>query len=319
MRRLKLPKSQRVTSRAEGSRENAVIEIDGRELKVSNLDRVLYPQTGFTKGDLIDFYAAIAPVLIPHLRDRPITMRRFPQGVDEDGFWEKQCPAFRPEWVATAPIRSDSAKRTVDYCLVNDPATLVWMANLACVELHVSLAEADTRARPTSAVFDLDPGKPADILDCAEIGLLIHQTLASQGLDSFAKVSGSKGIQVYVPLNTETDYEKTSGFAHSLARAFEQEMPDRVVSKMKKSLRPGKVLIDWSQNSEHKTTVAVYSMRATPTPSVSAPVGWQTLQSALDADDADRLRFDPETVIRAARSGDDPFAPLLALEQALPS
>ncbi|MDQ2622325.1 MAG: non-homologous end-joining DNA ligase [Actinomycetota bacterium] len=315
----RLPKGERITDQAKGSAESSLLEVDGRELKLTNLDRVLYPEAGFTKRDLIDYYAAVAPVLIPHLRDRPITMRRFPQGVEDDGFWEKQCPSFRPEWVETAPIESDSAGRTVDYCLVNDLPTLVWMANLACIELHVSLAEAVTRARPTAVVFDLDPGPPADILDCAEIGLLIHETLASQNLESFAKVSGSKGIQVYVPLNTKTDYESTGGFAQALARAFEQEMPDRVVSNMKKSLRRGKVLIDWSQNSEHKTTVAVYSMRAKATPSVSQPVRWDALRSALDRNSPEELRFGPRRVIESIRAEGDPFGPLLTLEQELPS
>ncbi len=316
---MRLSRSLRITNGAQGGPDRSTLAVDGREIKLTNLDRVLFPETGFTKRDLIDYYAAVAPVLLPHLRDRPLTMRRFPSGVDEEGFWEKHCPDFRPDWVATAAIESDSAKRTVEYCLVNDLPTLVWVANLACVELHVSLAKAETRSRPEAMVFDLDPGKPADLLDCAEVALLIHGTLGVQGLDSVPKVSGSKGIQVYVPLNSKASYGETGKFAHALARAFEEEMPDRVVSKMRKDLRPGKVLIDWSQNSEHKTTVAVYSMRATPTPSVSLPVGWESLRSALDDGDAGRLRFGPDPVIRGIRKDGDRFEPVLSLRQKLPS
>jgi len=316
---LKIRKKDRITSGAVGRPASAELEVEGRRIKLTNLERVLYPETGFTKRDLIDYYAAVSPLLLPHLRNRPLSMRRFPEGVDSDGFWEKQCPSFRPDWVATASIKSDSSsKGKIDYCLVNDLPTLVWVANLACVELHVSLATAKKRAIPDSMVFDLDPGEPADILDCAEVGLLVRDALADLGLESLPKVSGSKGIQVYVPLNRKTDYESTGGFAHTLARVFESEMPDQVVSKMRKSLRPGKVLIDWSQNSEHKTTVAVYSMRARPEPSVSAPVRWRDLELALDRGDAGRLRIGPEAVIRRALKGDDGFEPVLSTVQKLP-
>lgn len=316
---MELDQDLRITAGAIGTPGSSALEVEGRELKLTNLDRVLFPEDGFTKRDLIDYYATVAPVLLPHLHDRPLTMRRFPEGVAADGFWEKHCPSFRPGWVEIAAIESDSAKGTVEYCLVNDLATLVWVANLACVELHVSLAEAATRSRPRSIVFDLDPGAPAGLLDCAEIALLLRDTLAGQGLESFAKVSGSKGIQVYVPLNTEADYEATGRFAHAVAAAFEEEMPDRVVSKMRKSLRPGKVLIDWSQNSEHKTTVAVYSVRAKPTPSISAPIGWDPLRDALDRGDANLLRFTPEQVIARVRERGDQFDPVLTLEQRPPS
>lgn len=311
-------RSERLTSAVTGGPGKASIEIDGRELRLTNLDRVLYPETGFTKGDLIDYYAAVAPLLLPHLRDRPVTMRRFPDGVESEGFWEKHCPDHRPGWVKTASIESSSSsKGRVDYCLVNDVATLVWMANLGCIELHVSLARARRRKTPDFMVFDLDPGPPADILDCAETALLIHDTLAGQDLVSLAKVSGSKGIQVYVPLNGRASYDRTGGFAHSLARAFEQELPGQIVSRMTKSLRKGKILIDWSQNSEHKTTVSVYSMRARSTPSVSMPVGWERLEQALDRSDDSLLRFGPAEVLRRI-SGTDPFGAILELKQKLP-
>jgi bifunctional non-homologous end joining protein LigD len=313
-------KRDRLTSQATGSPEKASVEIEGREVRLTNLDRVLYPESGFTKGDLIDYYAAVAPVLLPHLHDRPVTMRRFPDGVESDGFWEKHCPTYRPRWVKTASIVSESsAQGEVDYCLVNDLPTLIWMANLACIELHVSLAKARRRKTPDFMVFDLDPGKPADILDCAEIALLIRDTLEGQGVDCLAKVSGSKGIQVYVPLNRRARYERTGEFAHSLARAFEEEMPDQVVSKMTKKLRKGKVLIDWSQNSEHKTTVAVYSMRAKPTPSVSMPVSWKQLERALERSDRSLLHFDHVSVIKKLKGGKDQFAPVLTEQQTLPA
>lgn len=311
-------KEARLTSSVSGGRESTSVEIDGRTIRLTNLDRVLYPDTGFTKGDLIDYYAAVAPVLLPHLQDRPVTMRRFPEGVQADGFWEKHCPKHRPRWVGTAKIESESSPEgQVEYCLVNDLPTLIWMANLACVEFHVSLARAGRRKTPDFMVFDLDPGEPADILDCAEIALLIHDTLQGQGLECIAKVSGSKGIQVYVPLNRRARYKRTGEFAHSLARAFEEEMPDRVVSKMTKSLRQGKVLIDWSQNSEHKTTVAAYSMRAKPAPSVSMPVSWKLLEHALDRADRSRLVFEPDAVFVQLENDRDRFASVLTREQTL--
>lgn len=310
----------RITDQANGGPESAEIELDGRTVRLTNLDRVLFPATGFTKGDLIDYYAAIAPWLLPHLRDRPLSMHRYPDGVERDGFWEKHCPEYRPAWVSTASIRSESSRRgKVEYCLVNDLPTLIWVANLACIELHVSLARAGRRKTPDFMVFDLDPGEPASILDCAEIALLIKDTLRGQDLDCLAKVSGSKGIQVYVPLYGRARYAKTAEFAHSLARAFEDEMPDRVVSKMRKDIRAGKVLIDWSQNSEHKTTVAVYSVRARPEPSVSFPVAWKTLQTALGSSDGSKLRTSPESAVRESRRGPDPFAECLEKHQALPS
>ena len=317
---LRLAKKNRVTSGAVGGPDKAELEVEGRLIKLTNLDRVLYPETGFTKRDLIDYYAAVSPLLLPHLENRPLSMKRYPGGVEGESFWEKQCPDHRPDWVTTASIKSrSSARGSVRYCLVNDLPTLIWIANLACIELHVSLARATRRKTPDFMVFDLDPGEGVDILGCAEIALLIHDTLEGQGLDAEAKVSGSKGIQVYVPLNSRARYERTSDFAHSLARAFEDEMPDRIVSKMRKALRKGKILIDWSQNSEHKTTVAVYSMRAKPEPSVSTPVTWDQLERAYDRGDASALQFKPEWVFKhLVDEDDDPFAPVLTESQKLP-
>jgi bifunctional non-homologous end joining protein LigD len=294
------------------------VEVDGLSLRLSNLDRVLYPETGFTKGDLIDYYYRVAPALLPHLQDRPLTMRRFPGGVDEEGFWEKRCPEHRPEWVETASIWSSSNDEDVEYCLAKDRATLVWAANLADIELHTSLATAEERAKPTSMVFDLDPGEPAGIPECASIARLIRGMLAETGLDCIAKTSGSKGIQVYVPLNTEVTYEQTKPFALAVATEFERQMPDHVVSRMTKSLRPGKVLIDWSQNSEHKTTVCVYSMRARPVPSVSTPVTWEEVEEVADGASPQTLSFGPEDVLERIDRLGDLFASMNTLRQSLP-
>lgn len=309
----------RITDGASGGPAEAEIEVNGVRLKLTNLDRVLFTETGFTKRDLIDYYAAVGPVILPHLMDRPLSMRRYPEGVEGESFWEKQCPSYRPAWVRTASVPSQSSARgTIDYCLVNDLPTLLWVANLACIELHVSLARATRRKTPDFMIFDLDPGPPAGILDCAEIALLVRDALSGQGLNSFAKVSGSKGIQVYVPLNFRgTTYARTGGFAHALARVFEQEMPERVVSKMRKDIRGGKVLIDWSQNSESKTTVAVYSMRAKAEPSISTPVRWDRVESAFDNSDAERLRFGPGEVLELLDREGDPFAGVLEDHQRL--
>lgn len=308
-----------LTARAEPvSRDKYEVEVEGRMLRLSNLGRVLYPATGFTKGDLIDFYEAVSPVLVPHLTDRPLTMRRFPGGVEEPGFWEKRCPTHRPDWVQTASIWSSSNEAQVDYCVVNDAASLIWAANLADIELHTSLATVLNRDRPDSVVFDLDPGPPADVLDCAAIAVLIRGMFTEIGLETFVKTSGSKGLQLYAPLNSEVSYQETRPFAHQVAQSFEAQMPDRVVSKMKKSLRSGKVFIDWSQNAEHKTTACVYSMRARPEPSVSTPVTWAEVESAIESDDAADLTFGPRELLDRVRRGGDLFAGLLELEQELP-
>ncbi len=245
---------------------------DGRRLKISNWDKVLFPKTGFTKGDLITFYARIAPVVVPHLRDRPLTLKRYPNGVEAPYFYEKQSPSHRPEWVETARIGG------IDYTLVQDRPTLIWLANLADVELHTSLALAADPQRPTMLVFDLDPGPPAGLVECCEVGLVLHGLFKQLGLESVIKTSGSKGMQMYVPLNAETNYEQTKPFARRVAEVLEQRMPQLVVSRMTKRLRPGKVFVDWSQNDDHKTTVSVYSVRARERPTVSTPVRWEEVR-----------------------------------------
>jgi bifunctional non-homologous end joining protein LigD len=251
------------------------IEVAGKKVVVSNLEKVLYPAAGFTKGQVIDYYIRIAPVLLPHLKNRPITLKRYPDGVDGFFFYEKQCPSHRPDWVKTTEVPSQREEGKIDYCLMNDLPALVWAANLADLELHTFLHRAPAITRPTSLAFDLDPGAPADMMLCCRVALWLRAIFDELGLQSFAKTSGSKGLQIYVPLNTAATYEKTKEFAHSLAEKMEREHPEHVVSRMQKALRKGKVLIDWSQNDEHKTTVNVYSLRAKPQPTVSTPVTWQ--------------------------------------------
>ncbi|HWC09113.1 MAG TPA: non-homologous end-joining DNA ligase, partial [Solirubrobacterales bacterium] len=242
------------------------ILVAGRELKLSNLDKVLWPETGFTKGEMIEWYAAIAPVLLPHLRGRPLTLKRYPDGVEGKHFYEKRCPKHKPDWVPTARVWSERHEEEIDYCLVEELPALVWTSNLADIELHTSLSLAAEIDVPTALVFDLDPGAPADVLDCAQVAVWIRGMFDQLGLDCYPKTSGSKGMQVYAPLDRETTYERTKPFAEAVARTLEAKFPDRVVSRMAKNLRPGKVLVDWSQNDEHKTTVCVYSLRARDRP-----------------------------------------------------
>ena len=296
------------------------VDVEGRRLNLTNLDKVLYPETRFAKGQVIDYYTRVAPALLPHLRDRPLTLKRYPNGVDAKFFYEKQCPKHRPDWVATAEVWSRHSNRTIGYCVVNDLPTLVWVANLASLELHTQLHCGTDIERPTMVAFDLDPGPPADVLDCARVALWLRDVLADLGLESFAKSSGSKGMQVYVPLNTtKVTYDNTKGFAHALAQLLEKQHPDDVLSVMTKDLRKGKVFIDWSQNDEHKTTVCVYSLRARPEPTVSTPVSWDEVQKAHDYADADALKFEAAQVLERVAEYGHLFAPVVELEQRLPS
>jgi bifunctional non-homologous end joining protein LigD len=297
---------------------DSAIEVQGRQLKLSNLEKVLYPATGFTKQQVIDYYVRIAPAMIPHLAGRALTRKRYPNGVDEEYFYEKNAPMHRPDWVKTVPVWSGSNRRTVHYILADDLPTLVWLANLAAIELHPSLALAKDISCPTTMVFDLDPGPPANIVHCCQVGLWLREIFEHFDLQSFPKTSGSKGLQIYVPLNTPTKYEFTKTFAHALAQLLEHDHPEMVVSDMKKPLRTGKVLVDWSQNDEHKTTIAVYSLRARDRPTVSTPVSWEEVEKCLKKKDADLLMFEArQTVARVEKMG-DLSAPLLELEQRLP-
>ena len=293
------------------------VEIEGRTLSLSNLDKVLYPETGFTKGEVIDYYARIAPVLLTHVGDRGITMRRFPNGVDDKSFFEKRCPSHRPEWVPTAPGPGDKGGE-IDYCMLDSRAALVWAANLAALEIHAPMARGVDIETPTMVVFDLDPGAPADIVDCCEVALWLRDLFNGLSLEVWPKTSGSKGLQLYLPVNRPgLTHEGASAFAQMVAQALEKHHADRVVSIMRKDLRPGKVFIDWSQNSRHKTTACVYTLRARPRPTVSTPVTWDEVEAGADGDL--KLVFEaPEVIARVEQHG-DLFAPVLTLEQDLPT
>jgi bifunctional non-homologous end joining protein LigD len=297
---------------------DSTIEVQGKQLKLSNLEKVLYPATGFTKQQIIDYYVRIAPALLPHLAGRALTRKRYPNGVDEEFFYEKNAPQYRPDWVKTAPIWSEGNHRTVHYILANDLPTLVWLANLAAIELHPSLALVKDITCPTMMVFDLDPGPPANIVQCCQVGLWLREIFEHFGLQSFPKTSGSKGLQVYVPLNTPTKYEFTKTFAHALAQLLEHDHPEMVVSDMKKQIRTGKVFVDWSQNDEHKTTVAVYSLRARERPTVSTPISWEEAERCLKKKDANLLVFEAKQVVARVEKSGDLSAPLLELKQRLP-
>jgi bifunctional non-homologous end joining protein LigD len=297
---------------------DSTIEVQGKQLKLSNLEKVLYPATGFTKQQVIDYYVRIAPVMLPHLAGRALTRKRYPNGVDEEFFYEKNAPQHRPDWVETVPVWSDANHRTVHYILANDLPTLVWLANLAAIELHPSLARAKDITCPTMMVFDLDPGPPANIVQCCQVGLWLREVFEHFELQSFPKTSGSKGLQIYVPLNTPTKYQSTKNFAHALAQLLEHDHPEMVVSDMKKQVRTGKVFVDWSQNDEHKTTVAVYSLRARERPTASTPVSWEEVERALKKKDANLLVFEARQVVARVEKMGDLFAPVEELKQRLP-
>ncbi|MEP6698558.1 MAG: non-homologous end-joining DNA ligase, partial [Verrucomicrobiota bacterium] len=299
--------------------EKTQLIVEGRKLAVSNLNKVLYPKAGFTKGELIDYYIRIAPVLLPHLQNRPLTMKRYPNGVEGEFFYEKNCPSHRPSWVKTAKVWSEGNNRDMHYCLAQDLPTLVWAANLADIELHTSLARKSNVARPTMMVFDLDPGGPADIVQCCQVGLWLRELLAGMKLDSWPKTSGSKGLQVYVPLNTPAvTFDQTKGLSRALAEHLEQEHPKLVISKMARALRAGKVFVDWSQNDEHKTTVNVYSLRAKEQPTVSTPVTWKEVETTLKKKDAKLLVFPSTNVLKRVEKLGDLFEPVQTLKQKLP-
>jgi bifunctional non-homologous end joining protein LigD len=297
-----------------GGRE---VVVEGHALRVTNLDKVLYPRAGFTKRDVLEYLVRVAPVLLPHLEGRPLTLKRYPNGVEGAHFYEKQCPSHRPDWVHTERVSLDT--RTIDFCLADDVATLVWLGNLANLELHTSLARAAEVQRPTMVVFDLDPGPPAGLVECSRVGLWLHGMFEGLGLRTVVKTSGSKGLQVYVPLNLEgVTYDDTKPFARAVAELLEQTEPDLVVSRQTKALRPGKVLVDWSQNDEHKTTVNAYSLRARERATVSAPVSWEEVRACMQAGDPELLVFDAGQVLRRVEEQGDLFADALSVVQELP-
>jgi bifunctional non-homologous end joining protein LigD len=291
------------------------VSIGERTVTLSSLDKVLWPKAGFTKAQVIDYYARIAPVLIPHLADRPLTRVRCPDGIDGQRFYEKRAPKGTPEWVRTEPVGMDKAG-VIDFIVCDEPATLVWLAQMAALELHPSLARAQDFDAPTVVAFDLDPGPPAGMRECCMVALRVRELFEKTGLDCFPKSSGSKGIQVYVPLNKGVTYERVKPFAQAVARALEQAEPSLVVSRMTKSLRMGKVLVDWSQNTRSKTTVAVYSLRARERPTASAPIEWEEVERGAGGE-GDLIFTSAEVLERVEKLG-DLFAPVLELEQDLP-
>ena len=298
-----------------GGRLDTTISVDGRTLRLSNLQKVLYPEVGFTKAEVIDYYARVAPAMLAHVGDRSVTLRRYPNGVEGQSFFEKRCASHRPEWVRTAPGPGDR-NGEIDYCLLADTPALVWAANMAALELHAPMARAGDIETPTMVVFDLDPGLPATIVECAQVGLMVRDVLDGIGLHCLAKTSGSKGMQLYVPLNTPGQSQAhASAFALTVAQVLERAEPGMVVTTQAKAARPGKVLIDWSQNSRHKTTVAAYSLRARPRPTVSAPVTWDEVEAAAEGEP---LTFEAGDVLDRVTHLGDLFADAATLEQRLP-
>lgn len=293
-------------------------EVEGHSIKLSNLDKVLYPATGFTKAQVIDYYARVAPVMLPHLRGRPVTLKRYPDGVEGEHFFEKECPFFHPRWVDTASLPSRNRRGRVTYCVAENRATLVWLANLAALELHTLLAVGNDADTPSFVVFDLDPGPPAGVVDSAWAALRLREMLEDLGLDSYPKTSGGKGIHVYVPLNTRVRYEATKEFARAAAMMVERGYPGRVTSVMRKDQRPGKVFVDWSQNDGHKTTVCVYSLRAGRKPTVSTPVTWKEVEETNRRKDAALLEFEAWETLKRVEERGDIFSPVLEMKQRLP-
>jgi bifunctional non-homologous end joining protein LigD len=302
--------------------EDRQVEVDGKELKLTNLDKVLYPEPGFTKGEMVDYYARVADAMVPHLKGRTVTLRRFPEGVDdlEAAFFEKRCPKHRPKWVKTARVQAGPKAGFIDFCVCDGRPTLIWMAQLAAIELHPSLSLGKKHEQPTVLAFDLDPGPPADVVDCCRVALQLRELLNHLELESFVKTSGSKGMQLYVPLNTKVTYEDTRPFAQALANVVAKQTPDEVLAKMgKKTDRSGKVLIDWYQNNERKTTICVYSLRAREHPTVSTPVTWDEVEAAAKSGNASELVFETGDVLKRIEKHGDLFAPVLELKQKLPA
>ena len=297
--------------------EHTTLDVAGRRLQIRNLDRVVFPRTGTTKAELLDYYVRVGDVMLPHLRDRLLHMHRYPEGVEGPRFWQKQCPEHRPPWVSTTPVYSRGKRANIDYCVIEDLAGLLWAVNIGSIELHTSLHTRDDLHRPTALTFDLDPGEGVDVVRCAEVALWLRDLLGGIGLCALVKTSGSKGLQVYVPLNTDVTYAQTKPAARAIAEAMEARHPDRVVSRMARALRPGKVLIDWSQNTEHKSMVCAYSVRAKERPTVSTPVAWDEVQDAVAARQPAGLVFELGDVLQHIADRGDLFAAVLTTEQRL--
>jgi bifunctional non-homologous end joining protein LigD len=301
------------------AKSSTSVSVGGHEIAVSNPDKVLYPRGRFTKAQVIDYYVQISPFILPHLKNRPVTLKRFPDSVQGDFFYEKDAPSFTPKWVKTFPVQRRSGGADIRYILINDLPTLIWLANLANLEIHPFLHRVPYVERPTAIVFHLDPGEGASLLTCIEVAFLLRELLAKLKLESLVKVSGSKGLHVYVPLNISLEYKVVQLFAKAVAYLLQEQHPDLVISKMAKRARLQKVFIDWSQNAEHKTTVGVYSLRAkSGQPFVSLPVTWRELESVFTAKKPERLSFVPKTAVERVKRLGDLFAPLLTLKQHLP-
>jgi bifunctional non-homologous end joining protein LigD len=294
------------------------VEMAGRRLLLTNLGKDLYPSYGFTKSRILEYYRGIALFILPHLKDRAVTLKRYPDGVERDFFFEKRCPGHRPEWVRTAEILQDGGE-PIKYCLINDLETLIWVENLASLELHVPLARAGSHQTPDSMVFDLDPGDPANILDCARVALILRDLLSRMGLVSYVKTSGRKGLHVYVPLNNkETTYEDTKTFSRAVAGIMQKHYPELVTAKMAKQERKAKIFINWSQNDASKTMICVYSLRAREKPFVSFPLEWRELENLKRQGDPARLQVVHSEAVSRAESMGDLFQEMLVKEQKLP-
>jgi bifunctional non-homologous end joining protein LigD len=302
---------------AKAKKRDQQVTVGNRRLKVTNLDKVLYPKTKTTKAEVIDYYARVADVILPHLKGRPLTLKRYPDGVDRFNFFEKNCPKHRPEWVKTTPIYVDRRAGEIDFCLCENRATLIWMAQLAALELHPSLSKSTRMEQPTVLAFDLDPGPPAGLVECCKVALRVRELFGAFGLEGFPKVSGGKGLQVYFPLNTKVTYEQTSPFAKAVAQLLEQQTPKEVVSKMAKVDRRGKVFVDWSQNHQKKTTISVYSLRARERPTASIPIHWREVERTAKGGDTEKIRFEIPGAIKRIEKEGDLFEPVLKLKQKL--
>jgi bifunctional non-homologous end joining protein LigD len=298
------------------SEDTKHVEVEERRLTLTHLNKVLYPKAGFTKANVLDYYARIAPLILPHLNNRPLTLKRYPNGIDEDFFYEKQCPAYRPRWIETAKVIGH--KKTVNFCAANDLSSLMWVVNLASLEMHTLLSLSDDISRPTMMVFDLDPGPPATLLQCLEVALKLREIFQEWELQSFPKTSGGNGLHLYVPLNTPVTFDQTKTFARGLALLMEKRHGSLVTANMRKDLRQGKVFVDWSQNDDHKTTVCVYSLRARERPTVSAPVEWEECERALKRKDVSQLVWEAGPLLKRVERKGDLFEPVLSLKQKLP-
>ena len=298
------------------SADRSTVKVGERELSLSNLHKVLYPGTGTTKAEVIEYYARIAPVMLAHLAGRCITLKRFPDGVESEGFFEKRCPKHRPAWIDTAVGPGDRGG-DIGYCRFDEPAALVWAANMAALELHVPMALAADLESPRAVVFDFDPGLPAAMRECCETALWVREVLAAVNLHGWCKTSGSKGLQLYVPLNTPCTHQLASDFALAVGQVLEHQHRDRITTTMAKAERPGKIFVDWSQNARHKTTIGVYSMRARPEPTCSTPVTWDEVE-ACAAGHRD-LKFAWRDVLARVDEHGDLFADVLTLQQTLPT